>query len=296
MKVTVRNVHKISYDAVNRILEPATVKSRDRPRTLDLVNHPVEETYDSLTSETPSTSPSAALDLHSLHKLATQLRRRRLDRQGFDYYIPGQACALSASRKARRRPATTRRCNTVLHSRTLKARLQQIWWPSLWFSLDLWQGDSARFDGWICRSGEIFGRTSLRSLFQPGRRPTNPRGILPSAHGRCKTPGRHVRLCRDGVVLQTAPVAVTPLNHWAPGIHSTDTRRSGVTSPCGGSTTCWYIGRSSKCRGMNPGGGSGGYAEEGVLRRSPRSTDQAYVITAESRTGNDDCPLSVIYR
>lgn len=228
----IRNVHKITYDAVNRILEPTTEKSADRVWTLDLGNDRVEETYSSAESDTPSTTPSATRDLHTLNNLATHLRRRRLCRQGFDYQIPSASVGIVGL------PQST---SPRYEDKALQYRVP----------VEISQG-SASADmvaEFMILAGRVAGKFGVdRGLALPFRGTTRP--YIPSY---ALSPGqtaeqtleafydrreRNPRLRDDiydfaatGIVLQTAPVAVTPLNHWAIGIHAADGGYSRVTSP-----------------------------------------------------------------
>jgi exoribonuclease R len=228
----VRNVHKITYDVVNRILEPLVDKSADRVWTLDLGNDRVEETYSSSDADTPSTTQSTTRDLKTLNQLATHLRRRRLYRQGFDYQIPTASIGIVGL------PQGT---SPRYEDKALQYRVP----------VEESQG-SASADmvaEFMILAGRVAGKFGAdRGLALPFRGTTRPyipsyalspgqtaEQVLEAFYDRRE---RNPRLRDDmfdfaatGIVLQTAPVGVTPLNHWAIGIHAADGGYSRVTSP-----------------------------------------------------------------
>lgn len=226
----VRNVRKITYDAVNRILDPLTARSSDRVWTLDLGNDAVEETYSSPTEAAVADNASAQ-DLKQLHRLATQLRCRRLDRQGFDYQIPSPAVGIVGLAAG---------TSPMYDDRALQYRVPVDSQGSA--SADM----VAEFMVLAGRTAGKFG--TERGLALPYRGTTRP--LIPSyalAPGvtaaaaleafydrREQSPAFRDDMydfAATGIVLQTAPVSITPVNHYALGINASDGGYSRVTSP-----------------------------------------------------------------
>lgn len=227
----VRNVHKITYDAVNRIVDSSTAKATERVWTLDLGNDVVDETFTTPSEDSTAMNGGSVQDLQQLHRLAVQLRRRRLDRQGFDFDIPSASVGIVGLS-----PGTS----PLYDDKALQYRVGS---PT--------QGSNAAsmVAEFMVLAGRTAGKFAVeRRLALPFRGTTRP--LVPSyalAPGttaetaleaffdrRQNNPGfidDMYDFAATGIVLQTAPISITPISHYALGIHAADGGYSRVTSP-----------------------------------------------------------------
>lgn len=231
----IKNVQRMTYQAVNSIINPeeGSRTLTERVWTLNFGNNSLEETYETsgMTTHAPA-SEQVIDDLTKLNTLAKQLRQRRLVSQGLDYGIPQPSTGI-VSLPAGLSPSYE---DKALQYRT------PIDGPTSSASADM----VAEF---MILAGRITGTfASDRQLALPFRGTSRP--YIPSY---ALLPGQTVQQALQAffekrkdkpksendmydyaaadIIVQAAPVSVTPLDHWSLGVYASNGGYSRVTSP-----------------------------------------------------------------
>ncbi|KAJ9112727.1 hypothetical protein QFC22_006229 [Naganishia vaughanmartiniae] len=231
----IKNVQRLTYQAVNSIISPdqSNRTFTERVWTLDFGNDSFKETYEtSDATASVSASEQAIRDLSKLHALAKKLRQRRLHAQGLDYGVPQPSVGI-----VNLAPGSS----PLYEDKALQYRTP-VDQPTSSASMDM----VAEF---MVLAGRITGTfASERQLALPFRgtsRPYIPSYSLPPGQSVQQALQAFFEIRKDkpkseddmydyaaaDIILQTAPVSVTPLDHWSLGIHASEGGYSRVTSP-----------------------------------------------------------------
>jgi exoribonuclease-2 len=232
----IKNVQRMTYQAVNSIIHPeqGSRTFTERVWTLDFGNDSLKETYEtsSATSPVPA-SENAARDLSKLNGLAKQLRQRRLNTQGLDYGIPQPSVGIVNLASG---------SSPFYEDKGLQYRTMIDGPTSSSASSDM----VAEF---MVLAGRISGTfASERRLALPYRgtgRPYIPsyalspgqtvqealQAFFEKRKNKAKSEEDMYDYAAADIIVQAAPVSITPLDHWSLGVHASDGGYSRVTSP-----------------------------------------------------------------